>query len=100
MSDLDPRLVAIRDQAMRMGLLVQCSGARDAYTVELSLGPLDLYCYVAGDQVRFSPVLSPFRGQDLRGTLQSAYAALGVALDLVEESGLGRIETPAQDSDA
>lgn len=32
--------------------------------------------------------------------LRQAYGALGVALDQAEESGLGRLETPAQDSDA
>lgn len=32
--------------------------------------------------------------------LRSAYAALGVALDSLEESGLGHLETHAQDSDA
>jgi hypothetical protein len=99
-SELDPRLVAIAEQAQRVGWVVEW---HDGTWLRICAAQGRVTVSVFAHATYGLQCIPGVNGLDSGGPLEAlraAYAALGVALDQAEESGLGRLETPAQDSDA
>lgn len=101
----DPMLVALAEQAQRVGWEAewQPPGFVAQWWLRLRNNDIGVDAFADDGGLSFYLQYSGLWSQPARTpteALRAAYAALGVALDQAEESGLGRLETPAQDSDA
>lgn len=100
MSERDPRLRLLAEQAERAGWQAEW---HDGKWLRICAAQGRVSVSAFAHRTYGLQCIPGVNGLDSGGPLEAlraAYAALGVAIDQAEESGLGRFETPAQDSDA